>query len=70
MSSGALEHCGEHDELGPSLHPVRTDAQPYTNTVYRILYTVVRQSSMSEGLVQVHRVRHSAQERLKTLDEL
>ena len=40
------------------------------NTVDRILYTVVRQSSTSEGLVQVHHVRHSAQERLKTLDEL
>jgi plasmid stabilization system protein ParE len=40
------------------------------NTVYRILYTVVHQSSPGEGLVQVHRVRHSAQERLKTLNEL
>jgi plasmid stabilization system protein ParE len=38
-------------------------------SVYRILFTIERQSE-DEGLVRVHRVRHHAQDRLRTLDEL
>jgi plasmid stabilization system protein ParE len=38
--------------------------------VYRILFTVIPSSSQIEGVVQIHRVRHSAQERLQTEADL
>ena len=69
----SLEHFPERCARAPEADYLDLDIrqlQYSSNTVYRILYTVVRQSSTSEGLVQVHRVRHSAQEHLKALDDL
>jgi plasmid stabilization system protein ParE len=50
---------------------IRQLLYPYQKRqVYRILFTVVPGSSTDEGVVQIHRIRHSAQDRLRTEEEL